>query len=129
MPENLIEDGKVVGSASIAASNALTEIANIGSRTYIVETYSNGSSWYRVWSDGWCEQGGSEITAVSNKTITLLKTYKDVNYKVLTTGRGTANRTINVSSRTEQDFLVTCRNYTDAANASIYDWVAYGYIS
>lgn len=28
---------------------------------HIKETYVNGTSWYRVWSDGWCEQGGEFI--------------------------------------------------------------------
>ena len=26
--------------------------------THLVETYVNGTSWYRIWSDGFCEQGG-----------------------------------------------------------------------
>lgn len=24
----------------------------------VVESYDNGSNWYRIWSDGWIEQGG-----------------------------------------------------------------------
>ena len=28
----------------------------------VIETYSNGNSWYRVYDDGWCEQGQTEIT-------------------------------------------------------------------
>lgn len=32
----------------------------------IVETYSNGTSWYRVWSDGWCEQGGKLVVNSSS---------------------------------------------------------------
>lgn len=27
--------------------------------TYVSETWSNGSNWYRKWSDGWIEQGGT----------------------------------------------------------------------
>lgn len=27
----------------------------------VVETYQNGTSWYRIWSDGWVEQGGEIV--------------------------------------------------------------------
>lgn len=49
----------------------------------VVETYSNGTSWYRVWSDGWCEQGGrAQLNEISTTTITLLKSYSSMNYSV-----------------------------------------------
>ena len=44
----------------------------------IVETYKNGTSWYRVWSDGWCEQGGILPGNEQNITIQFLKSYKDL---------------------------------------------------
>lgn len=44
----------------------------------VTETYRNGTSWYRIWSDGWCEQGG--YLAASNQTITFLKSFKDTSY-------------------------------------------------
>lgn len=52
----------------------------------VTETYTNGDSWYRLWSDGWLEQGGS-ITTVTEDfvTIQLLKPYKDTNYMVTAT--------------------------------------------
>lgn len=33
---------------------------------YVIETYSDGTDWYRVWSDGWCEQGGKLVINTSN---------------------------------------------------------------
>lgn len=44
----------------------------------IVETYSNGTSWYRVWSDGWCEQGGYSSSA----NIMFLKQMANTNYTI-----------------------------------------------
>lgn len=44
---------------------------------YVKQSYINGTSWYRVWSDGWIEQGGR---AVSFNTVTLPKTFKNTNY-------------------------------------------------
>lgn len=43
-----------------------------------VETYRSGGSWYRVWSDGWIEQGGEAETM--DRTITFLKKFKDTSY-------------------------------------------------
>lgn len=50
---------------------------------YIVETYVNGTSWYRIWSDKFCQQGGSKNGSISLKgdnEITFLKEFKDINY-------------------------------------------------
>ena len=49
----------------------------------IVENYKSGNSWYRVWSDGWIEQGGY-VSVAANKevAVTLLKTMSDTNYYV-----------------------------------------------
>lgn len=53
--------------------------------SYIVETYQNGTSWYRVWSDGWCEQGGfydKGAYNTSNASVTLLKPFTNTNYNI-----------------------------------------------
>ena len=55
----------------------------------VVETFESGSSWYRVYDDGWVEQGGRGSTANSTTTITLLKPYRDTNYSV-TAGNNTS---------------------------------------
>lgn len=43
-------------------AEALNDKADIDlnniSRPYIIETWSSGTSWYRIWSDGFKEQGG-----------------------------------------------------------------------
>jgi hypothetical protein len=56
---------------------------------YITETWSSGTEWYRIWSDGWIEQGGKTSVMTSNviTTITLYKTMKDTNYNVTTCER------------------------------------------
>lgn len=39
----------------------------------LIESYQNGTSWYRLYSDGWCEQGGSQdLPAFATTTLTLL---------------------------------------------------------
>ena len=48
----------------------------------IVEKYESGGKWCRVWSDGWCEQGGLATSSNSNITITFLKEMADTNYNI-----------------------------------------------
>ena len=49
---------------------------------YLKTTYVNGTSWYRIWSDDYCEQGG---LGSPNVNVTLLKGYLDTKYAILVT--------------------------------------------
>ena len=49
----------------------------------LIETYVNGTSWYRVYSDGFCEQGGYIPNGNANVTVTFLRRFKDTNYTSL----------------------------------------------
>lgn len=123
--------GETVQDANIiAAASVLTDVANLKAH-YIVETYVNGTSWYRVYSDGWCEQGGNS-TGWSNgtsKSISLLKTFIGTDYSVFLQQIGTrgyaAEANTSVTSKSTTEF--------SAATGIIYtgslDWRACGYIS
>lgn len=51
---------------------------------YIIEQGGNSSTWYKIYSNGWCEQGGkTTVTWNQAKNVTLLKPYKDTNYFVI----------------------------------------------
>ena len=53
---------------------------------YLKDTYVNGTSWYRIWSDGWIEQGGYINKEISNgDTINLLKPYLTIDYNITVT--------------------------------------------
>ena len=54
---------------------------------YIRETYWDGYNWYRLWSDGWIEQGGRvpDVAAYNSVVITLLKPHASVNYTIQVT--------------------------------------------
>ena len=45
----------------------------------VVTSYRSGMSWYRIWSDGWLEQGGT----VTGTSITFHKAFADTNYNVV----------------------------------------------
>ena len=72
----------------------------------VVETYQNGSSWYRVYSDGFCIQGGA---CTSGTAIQYLKTFADTNYS-LTVTRSAKSTT----------------GFTPSATG---DWLACGYLA
>lgn len=48
----------------------------------VVTNYVNGTNWYRVWSDGWIEQGGRGGGTYSK---TFLKAFRDTNYTLIVT--------------------------------------------
>ena len=65
-------------------SNFATKLNSAGIRT-VTQTYSNGTSWYRVYSDGWCEQGGTYSNSSSHaQDFVFLKPFKNTNYQVFT---------------------------------------------
>ena len=50
----------------------------------VVDAYKSGTSWYRIWSDGWIEQGGRvSISQDTQTTVTLLKPFLNTDYMVL----------------------------------------------
>lgn len=71
----------------------------------VIQTYQNGASWYRIYSDGWCEMGGSgTASSTSAYQVVLPKTMADTNYSVMVTS----------SSDTTQsgDYFATYENKT-----------------
>jgi hypothetical protein len=51
-------------------------------KAYVTETYSSGANWYRKYSDGWIEQGGTG-TFGHNTTFSLVKAFTKTTYQVL----------------------------------------------
>ena len=95
-----------------------------GVRT-ITESYVSGTEWYRLWSDGWIEQGGS-CASGGSKTVTFLKPFSNTNYTALATSIGTNG-----------EIYAQCIKKTSASQITIYNsggssslsksWYACGY--
>jgi len=70
--------------------NCKVDKADLAEVQCVIEPYVNGTSWYRVYSDGWCEQGGkfnaNNTATTASYTVNLLKSYKDTNYSIVTCG-------------------------------------------
>ncbi len=42
----------------------LEEVSNnLNSMKHIIEEYHSGTQWYKIWSDGWIEQGGTFVAS------------------------------------------------------------------
>ena len=65
-----------------------TSTASANAPAYIVENYRDTSTgeWYRVWSDGWIEQGYSGSSSTTVSTYTFLKPFSDDNYTLVLGG-------------------------------------------
>lgn len=81
--------GQATNLGSVDMADALTTIAQMQSdisdiksrpglnaKAYVTETWSSGTEWYRVWSDGFIEQGGHG----KNSTCTFSKAFSNTNY-------------------------------------------------
>ena len=57
----------------------LTDLSS-ASRGYLVESYHKGTEWYRIYSDGWIEQGGVVLITQNNQTINLIRQMSNTDY-------------------------------------------------
>lgn len=111
----------------------ITDI-NAQSRGYLVESYTNGTSGYRLYSDGYCEQWGySDQDENILRTITFLKPYKDTDY-VVTLGSSNINDN-NQNSRIAKIQSITTTNmvvagvFDNALGADFnFYWRTCGYV-
>ena len=72
-----------------ALATIQAQLGQLESRRYVKETgkSSDGSSWYRVWSDGWIEQGGTYTFSGNNQyPVTFSKKMTTTNYHSTVTG-------------------------------------------
>jgi hypothetical protein len=100
----------------------------------VIENYVNGASWYRIWSDGWCEQGGyfpKTWSTTAWQKLYLLKPYKDTNYGIFlqlinsfTASSGNySTASFSVKDVARDSFYYYCYSAADG-----YKWRACGFI-
>ena len=105
--------------------NALQNRIN-GMKTYVTTTYVNGNTWYRIWSDGWKEQGGRLTgTGDYNRTVTFPLAFSNTNYIIVkmfgaSGGGGTAERWLGFWNLTTNSAITGFTNRTEG-------WYACGY--
>lgn len=105
-------------------------------KPHVVETYNNGTDWYRIWSDGWCEQGGicGDHNTNSLLTVNLLVEYANTNYHVSKNYNGSNNTPLeddegSFFNKTTTTMQTYCRGTSDIPSGQYSTWEAKGYIS
>lgn len=87
---NLVHAGDpTLDDIKLALATIQAQLGQLESRRYVKETgkSSDGTSWYRVWSDGWIEQGGTYTSSNNIEyPITLSKKMTTTNYHSTVTG-------------------------------------------
>lgn len=120
-----------------ALATIQAQLGQLESRRYIKETgkSSNGTKWYRKWSDGWLEQGGVEVKTLlsgATSTISLPFAYKDASYSIL--GIGVRRKGYYGYAAIEQDSVINSSFvYAGMGNSSNdgvvkFHWYTCGYI-
>lgn len=113
----LLDVGKVMENAVLRSSLVEAQV--------VIETYVNGTSWYRVWSDGFCQQGYTGKATGSATTVKFLKPFKDTSYTLL--AQNHRNSTSAWSNRFGYDKTTTGFTWNGDSGV-VQDWYACGYI-
>ena len=118
--DNVVTD--LNGKADRDLSNAAENIS------FIVDNYRSGASWYRKWSDGWVEQGG---TVAGNNVVTFLLPFADDKYSCNATVIPNSSQNLNTYSnaictnKTSTSIKVVCR-WETSYEAIDTSWYACG---
>lgn len=100
---------------------------------HIVETYQNGTSYYRVYSDGWCEQGGTISTSAgADATIIFLKPFIDTNYTFVGIGNNSSANgafLFAIYGDKAATYITVANAWGGAYYSGVVSWQASGYIS
>lgn len=118
-----------------ATANTIRLPKRYSAERYLIKAYKQGNDWYRIYSDGWCEQGGFVNNTTAVKTIQLLKAYIDTNYSVLATSRYSASDATLYQPHVEilNTTSFKCASYGERGgdinnNGAAVFWEASGYI-
>jgi hypothetical protein len=119
-----------VNSRECTTKATTTSSASSTKPAVVVTNYVNGTTWYRIWSDGWKEQGGEFTFTADENTITLPKAFSNTNYNIQVTQRCNNNATwdnnVRVKSKSSASaFIVRGEVNTNASNG--FYWYACGY--
>lgn len=97
---------------------------------YITETYNDDSNWYRIWSDGWVEQGGIIVTtSASNQVVTfpveMASDLFSVDFHILK-GGSSNNTTNNVRIDSRKTTSTSITLYIQPSDETYTSWTVRG---
>lgn len=103
--------------------NEISLVSGVG---VILASYTSGTSWYKKYSNGWVEQGGT-FTSLYDQAVTLIVPMKDTNYTILTSKTSWGSSVVIVDTVTTTSFKVYGRGQGGSGfgeNVSGYWYVA-----
>lgn len=132
---NVVSGKANISLSNVTASDMTTAMEN-SNTPVVTESYYNNGSWYRVYSDGWCEQGGELLNGSYNTpvSVTFLKPFSDAHYTI--TGMASSEYTSYPDAfvgwywgtKTATSVSLWARVVANAYPVS-YTWQACGYIN
>ena len=125
-----------VGSTDVAnistglaqAETRISALENHGAGATVVESYRNGTEWYRVWSDGWVEQGGClTFAGTSGTTVTFTHPFTDTNYHIVMSDYSGGSTSVYYNHLSLRNKAVTnCKIYAGCKESISIQWYAFG---
>lgn len=118
--------------ATIIDSNNISEYIPQSGEVTIKDTFVYGTSGYRLYSDGFCEQWG--FATGSDVVVTLLKPYRDTKYHI-TLGGGNCygwsknSHSFNWYNQTTKTFQIRMEEGTTTSSEMNCNWFALGYVA
>ena len=95
----------------------------------VTASYKNGTSWCRIWTNGFCEQGGIvTTTSIGNFPVQFVQPFADTNYTFVATPRVNTGIITEVSRTSDSITLSNISPSGDNIQMNA-NWVAYGYIN
>ena len=126
-----------IGYDNLASYSWIYIPNTVSNNVSLIETYRNGASWYRLYSDGFCEQGGiidnGSDARNLDKTVTFPLEFYDTNYvfNFTTTRSGTADHcvgAVGTKSKTTSSIVAAYYGDSNSEAARYIMWEAKGYI-
>lgn len=138
-----VKNGNIVSftpynPVSLATKDEIEDIKKEYGTAYIIETHhvefsdaqEGGANWYRIWSDGFIEQGGYVAPNATKTTVTFLVPYKHNN----TINVQVSESMINQYSNDKEGYDMVCaaqnitvKNFYVSCQNRIFNWRACGY--
>jgi len=97
----------------------------------LIETFKDGYSWYKIYEDGWCEQGG-DMSPTNVEVVPLYKKYKDTTYSVLAVNGNMdtgSRRWSSANINNESSIKLMSSSSSTAASTAPTIWETRGYLA
>ena len=127
---DLVPLGEVTVSSHTISSATTYYYNNNGYDVHVIEEYKNGDDWYRIWSNGMCEQAGKVTTSgtdTATKTVTFLVEMQTILFGYANPiNSAVVNATLTSISGTAMVVSVANRESNGTASTTSY-WYICGY--